>query len=201
MSIALTFLWGATIAIVAAVILGVILDIPLRLSFYYHPLAYLLSGVVVAPVAEEISKPLALGLKNVRKHILELEDGLIYGAVAGLGFSATENLLYGYSFLEEGLLWFLILIILRSIGGCLLHASATAITGYGIGKALLQKTALIRVLPFLFLAMVLHGSYNFLLTFDRIGVIIGVCFAFLIVIISIVIIRKKIVYFDKYVSK
>ena len=88
-----------------------------------------------------------------------------------------------------------------SFRGRLLHASATAITGFGIGKALLQKTALIQVLPILLLAMTLYGTYNFLLTFDRIGVLAGLFFAFLIVIISITVIRKKIIYLDQNVQK
>ena len=80
-------------------------------------------------------------MPQTKKEITELEDGLIYGAVAGLGFSATENLFYGYSFLSEGLAVFLILIIIRSFGGCLLHASATALTGYGYGKSIINNTS------------------------------------------------------------
>jgi RsiW-degrading membrane proteinase PrsW (M82 family) len=90
------FLWGATIAIIASIILEMILGVSLAENL--KDLSYLgiSSAVVIAPFAEELVKPLALGSKTVKKELTELEDGLIYGAVAGLGFSATENLFYIY---------------------------------------------------------------------------------------------------------
>ena len=100
--IILCFIWGATIAIIAALILEIILQIPLYLSFRNFSTIGLLTAIVVAPFAEELTKPLALRIKRVDRELDELEDGLIYGAVAGLGFSATENLLYGFSFLIRG---------------------------------------------------------------------------------------------------
>jgi len=124
--IILCFLWGASIAVIAAIILELILGFSLGMSIQDDNILGLVTVIVIAPFAEELTKPLALRLKSVKKEIDELEDGLIYGAVAGLGFSATENLFYGSSFLSKGLIVFFILIIMRSFGGCLLHASATA---------------------------------------------------------------------------
>jgi len=193
----LCFLWGASISIIAAVILEIILEIPIALSISNGNMISLLTVVVVAPIAEELTKPLALSLKTVKKEIDELEDGLIYGAVAGLGFSATENLIYGYSFLSQGLIYFLVLIIMRSFGGCLLHASATAWTGYGYGKTLLKHTTLIRVTPYFILAIFVHGFYNFLVSFELIGALYGIAAAFGFVLISITIVRKKIQKLDK----
>ena len=188
----LCFLWGATIAVVAAIILELILEISLSMSFQDYNTTGFLMIVVVAPFAEELSKPLALRLRRVNKELDELEDGLIYGAVAGLGFSATENLLYGWSFLQEGLLFFIILIAIRSFGGCLLHAAATAWTGYGIGNTVMKKTSIIRVIPYFILACFVHGLYNFLVTFELNGVIIGFFAAMIFVAISIHVVRKKI---------
>jgi RsiW-degrading membrane proteinase PrsW (M82 family) len=155
-------------------------------------MAPFLAAVVIAPIVEEFTKPLALHLKSVRNNLDELEDGLIYGAVAGLGFSATENLLYGYSFLSEGIVVFLVLMAVRSFGGCLLHASATALTGYGYGKTVMKHSSLFGVLPYFILAIFLHGFYNFLLSYEFVGVISGFFIAFLFVIIAITVIRKKI---------
>jgi len=106
-SIFVCFLWGASIAIIAALILEVLLSIPLAVSVGNVSMITFLTVVVIAPVAEEFTKPLALSLKTVKREIKELEDGLIYGAVAGLGFSATENLFYGYAFFSEGFFVFL----------------------------------------------------------------------------------------------
>lgn len=148
--------------------------------------------VVIAPFAEELTKPLALRLKSVKKELDELEDGLIYGAVAGLGFSATENLLYGYSFISMGLFAFFLLISIRSIGGCLLHASATAWTGYGYGKKIMKNSRLIRVLPYFILAILVHAFYNGILVFDTLGAVIGLFGALLFTVFTIQIVRKKI---------
>jgi len=188
----LCFLWGATIAVVAAFILEVIFELPFTYSSSDAGTTPFLAAVVIAPVVEEFTKPLALRLKTVKRNLDEFEDGLIYGAVAGLGFSATENLLYGYNFLSEGIVAFLVLIAIRSFGGCLLHASATALTGYGYGKTVMKHSSLFGVLPYFILAIFLHGSYNFLVSYELVGVISGLFLAFLFVIIAITIIRKKI---------
>jgi RsiW-degrading membrane proteinase PrsW (M82 family) len=190
-------MWGATIAVVAAFILETVLDIPLQNSFSSGDIRPFLLAVVVAPVVEEFTKPLALRLRSVKSQLSELEDGLIYGAVAGLGFSATENLLYGYSFLSEGFVIFLALMAMRSFGGCLLHASATALTGYGFGKTMMKQSSFLGVLPYFLLAIFLHGFYNFLVSYDFFGVLSGLVLAFLFVILAITLIRKKIKTLDE----
>ena len=200
-SIFLCFLWGATIAIVASFILEIILSIRLASSINdYNELA-LITAILIAPFAEELTKPLALRLKTVKKELDELEDGLIYGAVAGLGFSATENLLYGWSFLSETFMIFILLMMLRSVGGCLLHASATALTGYGYGKSIMKKTSVLRVLPFFILAIIVHAFYNFLLTFDMMGKIASLVAALLFTIIIIYFVRHKIKKLDTQTSQ
>ena len=197
------FIWGATIAIIAALILEIILQIPLSLTFKDYSIVLFLMPVLIAPFAEELTKPLALKLKTVNKELDELEDGFIYGAVAGLGFSATENLLYGYSFLIEGeeltffsinifIFIFLLFMLIRSFGGCLLHAAATAWTGYGIGKSKIKNTSFLKIMPFFIIAIFLHAFYNFLVTFKLIGAVIGLFLALFVAGFSINIVRKKI---------
>jgi RsiW-degrading membrane proteinase PrsW (M82 family) len=191
------FLWGATISVVAAIVLELIFQFSLVPSIDDPNVLGLVSVIIIAPFAEELTKPLALRLKTVKKEIDELEDGLIYGAVAGLGFSATENLLYGRSFMTHGLLIFFVLITIRSIGGCLLHASATAWTGYGYGKTLMKHTSLIRVIPYFILAILVHALYNSILSFDTIGIYVSIIVALTFTIISIQIVRKKIIALDR----
>jgi len=186
------FLWGATIAIVASIILELILGISLAISFDDGNIIGLVTAIIIAPFAEELTKPLVLRTKTVKKELDELEDGLIYGAVAGLGFSATENLLYGWCFLSEGLFVFLVLIIIRSFGGCLLHASATALTGYGYGKTIIRGKSILRVLPFFILAIFVHAFYNFLVSLDIVGLVISLFAALIFVAISIRLVRNKI---------
>ena len=195
--IKICFLWGATLAVIAALILEVVLGFSLASSIQDSSLLSLLTVVLIAPVVEEFTKPLALRINAVKKEIDELEDGLIYGAVAGLGFSATENLFYGWSFFQEGLLIFIFLISLRSIGACLLHASATALTGYGYGKTIMKHTSLLRVLPYFLLAILIHSFYNFLVSYRMIGIVSGLGAAFLFVFIAIALVRSKIQTLDK----
>src|SRR5947208_7460320 len=56
-------------------------------------------AAIVAPIVEEAAK--GLGVRAGRPEIQKLLDGLVYGAAAGLGFSATENLFYGIARLLE----------------------------------------------------------------------------------------------------
>ncbi len=194
-SIFLSFLWGATIAVIAAIILELILGMSIAPSINPN-MSHIIAVVIFAPFAEELTKPLALRLKTVRRELVEPEDGLIYGAVAGLGFSATENLFYGASFLSEGMVFFLILISIRSIGGCFLHASATAWTGYGYGKKIINKTRLVRVFPYFIIAILAHSFYNGVLVFDIYGAGIGLILAISFSIVTISMVRKKIITLD-----
>ena len=80
----------------------------------------------------------------------------------------------------------------RSFGACLLHASATALTGYGYGKTLLRRTSILLVLPYYGLAIALHAFYNFVVSLDITGIALGLVVAFLFVGATITLIRKKI---------
>ena len=196
-SIFFCFFWGATIAVIAAVVLEYILHFSLIPTINNPNILALITVVIVAPIVEEFTKPIALRLKTVKKELDELEDGLIYGAVAGLGFSATENLIYGLSFLKESLLFFFVLIAIRSFGACLLHASATAWTGYGYGKYIMRKSSFLRVLPYFFLAIFVHALYNSLLSFDFIGAAAGLLAALFVSFSTIEIVINKIKKLDK----
>lgn len=195
-AIAIAFLWGASIAIIASLILEIILGISIASSIKDYNIQSFILAVIIAPFAEELTKPMALSLRGVRKEINELEDGIIYGAAAGLGFSATENLLYSINFLSYGLLVFIILVSIRTIGGCLLHASATAFTGYGYGKALLYGEGVVKVFPYFIAAIAVHSFYNFVLSFEMIGGLVGVAIALLFAIACIKFVRKKIMELD-----
>ncbi|MFO8132469.1 MAG: PrsW family glutamic-type intramembrane protease [Thermoplasmatota archaeon] len=189
------FAWGASIAIIASLVLEQLLGVSLAATLGSASLYAFAMAVVVAPVVEEATKPLALRLDVVRRELDEIEDGFIYGAAAGLGFSATENLFYEVSFLGEGLAIFVILVVLRTIGACLLHASATALTGYGYSCTLLSRKACL--LRYLGLAILVHAAYNFMVSFQVAGVAIGVAFALLFSVSAIRYIRGRIQAFDR----
>lgn len=162
-----TFIWGAVFGVVLGVLFSVVLiwlfGIALEGPIYEaitedDYLGTLFLVCVIAPLGEEAAK--GLGIFSAGKDLDEVEDGLIYGASVGLGFAATENLLYGYLALREGIGIFIATAIIRSISSALLHASATSATGYGIGK----KKILGRghyILPYYFLAVLMHATFNF----------------------------------------
>jgi RsiW-degrading membrane proteinase PrsW (M82 family) len=164
------FLWGAIIAVIIAVILGLLLVLIYQYGLDSIPsITYLgenatfeliILSVVIAPFTEEFAK--GIGVYTVRDEITEEEDGLVYGAACGLGFSATENLLYGaLAFVIGGWAGFFTLIIVRSIASTLLHASATSIMGYGIGKSLIWEDRS-SVFPYYMAAVGMHASFNLL---------------------------------------
>jgi hypothetical protein len=92
--------------------------------------------------------------------------------------------------------FFVFFLLLRSFGGCLLHASATAWTGFGIGKTVMKKIPFINMLPFFLLAFFVHALYNFVLSFELIGAAVGLFAALGLAGFTIVIVRRKIVYLD-----
>ncbi|MFQ5986390.1 MAG: PrsW family intramembrane metalloprotease [Thermoplasmata archaeon] len=167
------FIWGAFIGVIVAIILSfilaaILLEAGTFLLRHVHVglvealdaqvnLSLLILLVVVAPVTEEFAK--GLGVFRVRRHINEVEDGVVYGAAAGLGFAATENVAYGaLAFAAGGLGASLALIGLRSFSSALLHAAATGTFGYGVAASKLVpgKT----LLPFYLLAVLMHGTFN-----------------------------------------
>ena len=198
--IILCFIWGASIAVIAALFLEMALEVSLAASIEDPYSIGFLMVVLVAPFAEEFTKPLALRIKTVKKELDEPEDGLIYGAVAGLGFSATENLLYGWIFLSQGLMFFVFFMLLRSFGGCLLHASATAWTGFGIGKTVIKRISIVNAIPFFLLAISVHALYNFILSFEMIGAAFGLFAALSLAGFTIIRVRKKIIFLDSMPS-
>ncbi len=174
------FVWGAIFAVIIAVILEIL--IPGFSPRVYVSGAFFMA-VIVAPFAEELAKP--LGLKFAEWDIATIEDGIILGATAGLGFAATENLLYELTALNEGG-WgsFWVVVVLRSFAACALHASATALTGRGYAWTLIHHKPWIAIIPFYLLAVILHGLYNYLAITNTILTFIGAMVLALVAIIA-----------------
>lgn len=157
------FLWGVTFAVVFALIaeFAVVYLLGGELVRQYELLqdptvVNLLLAIVVAPFAEEFSK--ALGVLFTKRRIVELEDGIILGAASGLGFAATENLFYELTALASfGFAAYIATAVVRSISSTLLHASATATTGYGIGRKVFRLGGWG---GFYLLAVLMHASFN-----------------------------------------
>ncbi len=199
------FLWGA----VTAIAISFVLELIMMWAYQEHlKRAYevlqmhenmdtLILACVVAPFVEEGAK--ALGVFVARGHILEPEDGFVFGAAAGLGFAATENLLYESATLfTYGLVAYVVIAVIRSVSSAFLHGSATAVSGYGIARKWLYKRSF---LPFFLLAVLMHAVFNFLASFSLIfeGTalpLLGLLLAVVFGTVSIVLIRRKIAELD-----
>ena len=106
-------------------------------------------------VIEEACKfgPLALVIYN-KRYFNEHTDGIIYFALAGLGFGLPENILYTMQYgTKTG--------FLRIFMTPLFHASLTAIVGYFLVKRKLDGKSPWGILPVLAGAMIVHGLYDF----------------------------------------
>lgn len=115
----LVFLWGAVPALILAIVAQLILDIPTSWILVEGSLeSELVGGSLWAPITEEITKGLGvlLVLLLARREMDSVLDGIVYGAVAGLGFAFTENLLYfGASLAEEGWGSWAFVVVLRTV--------------------------------------------------------------------------------------
>ena len=158
-----TFLWGAVPSILAALIFNTLFSLP----------AYYLGGqivgdafgaVILAPLVEESLKGLAvLGILLLWRHEIDsILDGIIYGAMVGLGFAMVENIFYFMSaYADGGVNGWTANIFLRSLFG-LNHSLFAAMTGMGIAYFRIGRGPLRYAAPFLGLGagMFLHFIHN-----------------------------------------
>lgn len=148
--------WGA----VAAVVLSFIAE---RLLFGVPGTTEFVDAAVGAPVIEEFAKGLFLVAIVVfrRSEVDGVLDGIIYGALVGIGFAFVEDIVYYLQSLQAGQLG--VTFFLRGIMGPFAHPLFTAATGIGIGLAVSSRHPGVRVMaPILgFLAAILmHAIWN-----------------------------------------
>jgi protease PrsW len=120
-----------------------------------NPLAVAFGAAMMVGLIEEACKfiPLAIFIFK-RRYFNEHTDGVIYFALAGLGFGLPENILYTMQFgAKTGMT--------RLILTPLFHAAITGMVGYYLARRkLLGKSAMGVAIP-LVAAMILHGLYDF----------------------------------------
>ena len=129
------FAWGAVGAILFSLAAGFLFQIAIEEALGAEAAAAA-SVVIGAPLIEESFKGIAVlaVLVFARHEIDSTLDGLVYGALVGVGFAMTENVLYfGQAYLEGGLGEFGLLVLGRAVLGGFGHPAYTAITGAAIG--------------------------------------------------------------------
>jgi RsiW-degrading membrane proteinase PrsW (M82 family) len=129
------FGWGALIATLFSIFFGALADDILK-AVWGDDLGGRLAVVVGRPVVEESFKGLALLLLLLifRGEFDGILDGLVYGALIGLGFAMTENVIYlGQAFLNDGIQGLGRLFLAREVFGGLGHALYTGTIGAAVG--------------------------------------------------------------------
>jgi RsiW-degrading membrane proteinase PrsW (M82 family) len=207
-----TFIYGAVFGVIIALVLSLAISMVLggfvdRIYLFgwdQDIVQTILLVVIIAPFVEEFAK--GVGVYTAHQEITEPEDGLVYGASCGLGFAATENVMYGLiAYSAGGLGASLLLIGIRSISSALLHASATSVMGYGIGRSLVSGGRF-SVIPYYLLAVLMHAVFNYIASLQDLyaGEVMGVSFALVALVIAIAfavsaitIVRLKIMKIDR----
>ena len=177
--LAATFLWGAIPSVIIAYVVNTIVGMP----FYYltsEANADVMVASLIAPIVEESIKGLAvLGIFLFWKHEIDSPlDGIIYGAMVGLGFALVENVFYYVEQYHLGGMeawgWN---VFFRGLVFGLNHALYTSMTGLGIAIARLTSNSLVKVIAIIVgwsTAVFLHAIHNLTVSFGNLIFLIGV---------------------------
>jgi protease PrsW len=164
------FLWGAIPSIIAAFILNTAFHLPFHMILG-PGIGDAIGAVLIAPPVEETLKGMALLLILFvwRHEIDSLLDGIIYGAMVGMGFAMVENVYYFMNvYAEGGVEAWQINIFMRAIFFGLNHALFTSMTGLGIAISRFARDPLTQygapVIGWL-AAIFLHSVHNFAASF------------------------------------
>lgn len=144
------FLWGVVIAAGGAFIINTAFGIGIYVFTGSEGAAEIGTTSIVAPIVEEFLKGLAVAIVFFMfyREFDSILDGIIYAAVAALGFAATENTLYifrnGYQ--EGGWEGLFFLVFVRVILVGWQHPFYTAFTGIGFAVARTNRNMLVKLI-------------------------------------------------------
>lgn len=192
-----SFLWGAGVAVLAALILNTVGGMYYAVPTFGAGGEYF-TATVIAPVVEESMKGLVLllFLWRRRNELNSLTDGIIYAGMVAAGFAFTENVSYFLtSFFESGFAGLAFVFALRGIISPLGHPIYTAMIGIGVAYVALNRGPLRWVALFFswVAAVLLHGLWNGSTVFGWFGLAVAyfVIFCVLIGIIVIAVVDRR----------
>jgi len=161
------FLWGAVIAAGSAFLINTVLGIGISVFTGSAFATDLATGSIVAPLVEETLKGLAVLAVFIVFHneFDSVLDGIIYAGVAALGFAATENAyyIYTYGFQESGWSGLLSLTFIRIILVGWQHPFYTAFIGIGLAVARINRELLVKIIAPIIgwaVSMFTHAFHN-----------------------------------------
>jgi len=133
-TLAQTFAWGATVAVLAAVCINTTAQTVAE-GIVGSRAADFFGAVVSAPVVEELAKGLALAFlyRELRDEFDDVVDGVVYAAMVGLGFAMVENVEYYGRAVAEGGGSSTVTFAIRGMMAPFAHPLFTAMFGIGLG--------------------------------------------------------------------
>ncbi len=151
----LCFAWGALGGVGLSFLFNTYVAYPTIMKYGW---SLLLLYVLFAPIAEEMTKSLALLYVSRRPEFTYFVDGAIYGFAGGIGFSIVENFIY----LSQNPGMGITLAVSRAFSTCLMHGTAAGLVGIAIGRVRFRQRAgrSLGLLGGWLAAMLLHAAFN-----------------------------------------
>jgi protease PrsW len=164
--LATAFFWGALVAVFFAFVINTASGLAVALMTEDARAGDTFGAVISAPIVEETSKALILFIFFFWKkdEFDGVIDGIVYAAMAGLGFAMTENIqYYGRAALQGGGEGLTLVFFLRGTLAPFSHPLFTSMTGIGLGLARQSRNMAVKVItPILGLgaAIAMHTIWN-----------------------------------------
>ncbi len=165
------FLWGAIIAAGAAFIINSVIGLGIYFFTGSQAFTQLSTADAIAPVIEETLKGMAVLFVFLffRREFDSILDGIVYATITAIGFAASENVYYifTYGFQQNGLNGILYMFFVRVILVGWQHPFYTAFTGIGLAVARLNRTTSIKIIAPIIgwaVAIFTHSMHNVLST-------------------------------------
>ena len=156
-----------------------------------HLTSALYKAFIIAAVVEEGIKLTVIKLFIFnRTEFDEVTDGILYTITVSLGFAFFENLFYSFGSIT--------VLLIRGLSAVPLHASASGIMGYFIGKSKFEGKGYLEI-GFIS-AVAIHGLYDFFLFY---GGTLSLMVVPLLIIAGIIVMKlyKKALKDDRYFGR
>lgn len=161
------FLWGAIIAAGAAFVTNTFLGLGIYMFTGSQAFTELSTASAIAPVIEETLKGMACLFVFIffRHEFDSILDGIVYAAITAIGFAATENVyyIYTYGYLENGFNGILYMFLVRVLLVGWQHPFYTSFIGIGLAVSRLNRNQSIKILAPVIgwgLAVFTHSIHN-----------------------------------------
>ncbi len=166
------FFWGVFVAAGGAFIVNTLLGLGVYFFTGSEFATDLTTGSLIAPLVEESLKGLAVFIVFLifRREFDSILDGIVYAGIVALGFAATENSFYIYTFgyQEGGIGGIMALTFIRTILVGWQHPFYTAFIGIGFAVSRLNRDRVVQILaPVLgwTVAVMTHAFHNTMASF------------------------------------